>query len=180
MEEYREIEKKFYVDEADYDTAIKRIHTVLEIAITHVETGDGTDYFWKIDDGTFTRVRQYNHDDIYRGQLTTKVVDNGGIINRFESNINLDTDEDISASKEMMNRLHGESTASVWKKYTILWMSEDTNVVVYETDIPGLPLILEIESPSLGIINITENIIKGILNITPVDQSLFSLAVEAQ
>ena len=175
MNKFREIEKKFFLHDETYHSARGKIDAFLEEqGGIHKETiGSGADTFWRVEHGVFIRVRAYDGCES-AGQLTLKAEDMGDIVNRLETNLTLYTQDDLENAIEMCNTLYGESVRDVWKKYHIFWLTDDANIVIYETD-KDLPLILEVEGSSHYVVDALEKLASDIFNLTPENKSLFDL-----
>lgn len=175
MGEFREIEKKFFLHDETYHSARGKVDAFLEQqgGVFKETVGSGGDTFWRVAYDTFLRIREYDGEKD-AGQMSMKITDQGDILDRLETNITLKTEADIDNAIEMCNVLYGESVREVWKKYHIFWITNDANIVIYETD-KDLPLILEVEGPSDIVVMALELLCRDIFNLEPVDKSLFEL-----
>ena len=175
MNNFREIEKKFFLHGETYHSARGKIDAFLEQhgGVQKETTGSGADIFWRVENGVFMRVRAYDGCEA-AGQLTLKAEDMGGIANRLETNLTLCTEGDMANAIEMCNTLYGEAVRDVWKKYHIFWLTDDANIVIYETD-KDLPLILEVEGGSQYVVDALEKLVGDIFTLTPENSSLFDL-----
>ena len=175
MGEFREIEKKFFLHDETYHSARGKVDAFLtQRGGIYKETiGSGGDSFWRVAYDTFMRIREYDGEKD-AGQLSMKITDQGDILDRLETNITLKTTADVDNAVEMCNVLYGESVREVWKKYHIFWLTDRSNIVIYETD-KNLPLILEVEAPSEVVVKALEKLCADIFNLEQVDKSLFEL-----
>ena len=178
MENFREIERKFFVVGKSYLEAVGELRSSLSKTDTKFteKEGNGRDFFWRRDSHTFVRVRKFTDDCEYTGELTTKVRDKGDIVDRFESNIRLHTEADLSNAIAMQKALFGEHTQSLWKKYTLFQIGNDTNICVYRTGELGIPLILEVESSSRSIVEALSRFCEGHFKLIRTGKSLLELA----
>lgn len=180
MENFREIERKFFIVGESYLEAVEVLRNSLdksETKFSEIE-GNGRDYFWRRNSYTFVRVRKFTDDADYAGELTTKIKDKGDIVDRFESNIRLHTDADLSNAMAMQRALFGEHSQSLWKKYTIFKIGTDTNVCIYRTGELGIPLILEVESSSRTIVEALSRFCESIFKLKRTGKSLLELVEE--
>lgn len=152
MDNFRELERKYLLKNISYHVAVGTLEAFLEGDSDVRETvGSGEDVFWKISESEFARLREFNFNseglNCY-GELTYKKNDTGSIEDRLETNIDLMTKKDYDNAEMMLTSIHGKRSHRCWKKYHIFWISDNTNIVVYKTDL-DIPTILEVEGNSL-------------------------------
>ena len=179
IDEFREIESKYFLEGETYPGAIVKLGKALRFKdeAPKEKAGSGEDTFWRVDNDTFVRLRHYDEGDYPTcGQLSVKCNDKGGITDRLETNVELHTQKDLDNAKAMCNHLYGEPTRKVWKEYHIFYLSNGTNFVVYKTNYPGIPLILEFEAGSNGGLQILDGFAHCIFKLGKrVEHSLFTL-----
>jgi len=104
--------------------------------------GNATDIYWnapRTGIGDFVRLRKTSKG----GQITLKATDKGSNLDRVEIDLEV---HDYKQAKELMLALHGESKASVRKKYNVFFLeNEFTNVSVYRVSGSAMTFI-EVEA----------------------------------
>lgn len=181
MEKFREIERKFFLVGTNYLEALEEMrNSLLDSGVDfRAQSGEGIDFFWEFDSKTFIRLRKYAEHEENAGVLSVKRVDKGNISDRFETNINLRTEDDMYNALSMNQELYGQSKRQVWKEYCVFWLSDVSNISIYTTNNKNIPLILEVEAGSDQMVTTISRLCHDVFNMVRSDQSLFELVEEA-
>ena len=179
MNDFREIESKFFLKGEEYFDAIDKLTMFLDNEGIHFDTtvGSGKDFFYPKNLNTFIRIREYDGRE-EAGELTMKCKDKGNITDRLETNIKLKSTEDLNNATAMCEHLYKKADSAIWKRYYIFWTDEHTNIVLYETDKNELPLILEIEAPDQVTLTKLRSLCKQVFDMELVMKSLYELSKE--
>jgi adenylate cyclase class IV len=106
--------------------------------------GNATDIYWNAPRsgiGDFVRLRKTSKG----GQITLKASDKGNNIDRVEIDLVVG---DYKQAKELMFALHGDSKATVTKKYNVYFLEDEhTNISVYQVKNDGR-IFVEVEAKS--------------------------------
>lgn len=131
----REIEKKYYVLEASWkdieDYVLQNDGTI------DIDASVSTDWFWKAPNVDVFRLRENTH------ELTAKVNDKGGTLDRLENNIVV---SDLEITLDTFNRIFGN--AQTLEKTFSVYSYRNTTLSLYA--ITGSPeLFFEVEADDL-------------------------------
>ena len=160
----RELEIKLLLTGASgYESVCKFVESTVKKLYSSYSTdddlviGNATDIYWnapRAGIGDFVRLRKTSKG----GQITLKATDKGSNLDRVEIDLEV---HDYKQAKELMFSLHGDSKATVTKKYNVYFLeNEFTNVSVYQVK-GDSRIFVEVESKTKGRL---KEIIKELLN----------------
>lgn len=173
----RELEKKYTLTGITYEEA----HTALDSMFTTTAKPQvSLDKYWKAPSVDFVRLRANSK------ELTVKVSDKGGVIDRIEENVVLAANN-LSAAERLMTLLLGPSNLKLTKKFSVYTTtvspapgtSFDVDLCLYQVEEDSRKRIFfEVEAESLAVVDYTLDKIEGLFKMAQENRSLYQIFIK--